>query len=151
VHEAFMRAAIEEAERARGTTGDNPWVGAVIVIGGAIVARGRTHPPGESHAEVAAIEDARGRGIAVAGATLYATLEPCSFHGRTPACARAIVGAAIARVVIGLRDPDPRVDGAGVRMLRESGVEVIEGVCGPTIEASLAPWIATYHAGRARR
>ena len=146
-----MRAAIEEAERARGATGDNPWVGAVIVVGGAIVARGRTHPPGESHAEAAAIQDARARGIEIAGATLYTTLEPCSFHGRTPACARAIVERGIARVVIGLRDPDPRVDGAGARILRDAGIEVIEGVCAPEVLALLAPWMAAYHAHRAPR
>ena len=146
-----MRAAIEEAERARGATGDNPWVGEVIEVGDALVARGRTHPPGERHAEAAAIEDARGRGLEIAGATLYTTLEPCSFHGRTPACARAIVECGIARVVIGLRDPDPRVDGAGARILRDAGIEVIEGVCAPEIGASLAPWVAAYHAHRAPR
>lgn len=143
-----MRVAIEQAERARGATGDNPWVGSVIVVDGAVVARGHTQPPGRHHAEIAAIEDALARGVALAGATLYATLEPCSFHGRTPSCALAIAERRIARVVIGIRDPHPRVDGEGVRMLRAAGIEVIEGICGSEIARSLAPWIATYPPAR---
>lgn len=140
-----MRLALAQAERARGSTGDNPWVGAVVVIEGEVVGEGHTHPPGSDHAEIAAIRSALGRGVDLAGATLYSTLEPCSFHGRTPACALAIVERRIARVVVGIRDPHPRVDGEGLRMLREAGVEVIEGVLDVEIARSLAPWIDAYH------
>lgn len=141
-----MRAAIVEAEKARGTTGDNPWVGSVIVDpGGEIVARGHTQGPGEDHAEIGAIGDARVRGVDLARATLYSTLEPCAFHGRTPACAHAIVAAGFRRVVTGIRDPNPRVDGAGVQILRDGGVEVIEDVCAREISIQIGPWILLYH------
>src|SRR3954464_1008103 len=86
-HERWMRLAIDEAELARGTTGDNPWVGCVIVSPrGELLGRGHTLGPGEDHAEIAAARHAHSRGFSVLGATLYSTLEPCSFHGRTPAC-----------------------------------------------------------------
>ncbi|MEO7093112.1 MAG: bifunctional diaminohydroxyphosphoribosylaminopyrimidine deaminase/5-amino-6-(5-phosphoribosylamino)uracil reductase RibD [Polyangiales bacterium] len=145
-HEAQMRLAIAEAERARGITGDNPWVGCVIVdAGGRVLGRGHTQGPGEDHAEIAAARDAKANGHDLAGATLYSTLEPCSFHGRTPACARAIVERGIARVVIGLHDPNPRVDGEGVRILRAAGIEVIEGVCEDEVLGQLEAWVLAHH------
>lgn len=140
-----MRLAIEEAERARGTTGDNPWVGCVIVASGTLIGRGHTLGPGEDHAEVAAARDALAAGRTVAGATLYSTLEPCSFHGRTPACARAIAERGIARVVTGMRDPNPRVDGEGARILAAAGVEVVEGVCEAEVRRQLGPWVLAHH------
>lgn len=145
-HERAMLAAVAEAERARGTTGDNPWVGSVIVDGsGALVASGHTRGPGEDHAEIVAMHRARALGVELTSATLYSTLEPCSFHGRTPACSRAIVEAGFARVVTGIRDPNPRVDGLGVRCLREAGIEVIEGVAAHAVTRQLADWIFRYH------
>jgi diaminohydroxyphosphoribosylaminopyrimidine deaminase/5-amino-6-(5-phosphoribosylamino)uracil reductase len=145
-HERWMHVAIEEAELARGTTGDNPWVGCVIVSpDDELVGRGHTHGPGEDHAEIAAARHAQASGRTVVGATLYSTLEPCSFHGRTPACSKAIAERGIRRVVIGMRDPHPRVDGAGVRILREAGVEVIEGVCELEIRRQLGPWVLVQH------
>jgi diaminohydroxyphosphoribosylaminopyrimidine deaminase/5-amino-6-(5-phosphoribosylamino)uracil reductase len=145
-HREFMRLAIREAERARGTTGDNPWVGCVIVdASGAVVAGGHTQGPGEDHAEIVAIREAAARGVALDEATLYSTLEPCAFHGRTPACARAIVTAGVRRVVTGILDPNPRVDGEGLRILRGLEVEVIEDVCSEEITRQLAPWIFRYH------
>jgi diaminohydroxyphosphoribosylaminopyrimidine deaminase/5-amino-6-(5-phosphoribosylamino)uracil reductase len=145
-YERWMRLAIEEAELARGTTGDNPWVGATIVSPlGRLLGRGHTLGPGEDHAEIAAARDARERGFTVVGSTLYSTLEPCSFHGRTPACARSISARGIARVVIGMRDPHPRVSGEGIRMLREAGVEVIEGVCEPDVRRRLGTWVIEQH------
>jgi diaminohydroxyphosphoribosylaminopyrimidine deaminase/5-amino-6-(5-phosphoribosylamino)uracil reductase len=145
-HEALMRLAIAEAELARGATGDNPWVGCVIVgAGGEILARGHTQGPGENHAEIAAVRDAGARGLVVAGATMYSTLEPCSFHGRTPACSRVIVERGLARVVIGMRDPHPRVDGAGAQILRDAGVEVVEGVCEREVRRQLGGWVLAYH------
>ncbi|HEX7794972.1 MAG TPA: deaminase [Vicinamibacterales bacterium] len=145
-HEAWMRLAIEEAELARGTTGDNPWVGCAIVTpDGELLGRGHTLGPGEDHAEIAAARDARARGQSVVGATLYSTLEPCSFHGRTPACSRSIAERGIARVVIGMRDPHPRVNGAGIVILREAGVEVIEGVCEAEVRRQLGLWVLEQH------
>ena len=141
-----MQLAIEEAELARGMTGDNPWVGCVIVSpSGSLVGRGHTLGPGEDHAEIAAARDAEARGQSVSGATLYSTLEPCSFHGRTPACSRSIAARGIARVVIGIRDPHPRVDGQGIAILRAAGVEVDEGVCESEIRRQLGPWICEHH------
>lgn len=151
-HEAWLRLAIAEAELARGTTGDNPWVGCVIVDArGELLGRGHTLGPGEDHAEIAAARDAHARGHSVVGATLYSTLEPCSFHGRTPACSTSIAERGIARVVIGMRDPHPRVNGAGVRILREAAVEVIEGVCEPDVRRQLGPWVLEQHPGEMRR
>jgi len=144
--EPWMRLAIEEAELARGTTGDNPWVGCVIVSpSGALIGRGHTQGPGEDHAEIAAARDAEARGHSVVGATLYSTLEPCSFHGRTPACSRSIAARGVARVVIGMRDPHPRVDGQGIAILREAGVEVIEGVREAEVRRQLGIWIIEHH------
>jgi len=145
-HQQWMLLAIEEGELARGTTGDNPWVGCVIVSAeGALVGRGHTLGPGEDHAEIAAARDAEAHGYSVAGATLYSTLEPCSFHGRTPACSRSIAARGITRVVIGIRDPHPRVDGAGIAILRAAGVEVLEGFCEAEIRRQLGPWIIEHH------
>lgn len=141
-----MRLAIEEAERARGTTGDNPWVGCVIVSPrGELLGRGHTLGPGEDHAEVAAARDAATQGHDLIGAWLYSTLEPCSFHGRTPACSRSIAARGIARVVIGMRDPHPLVDGAGIRILRDAGVDVIEGICEAEVRRQLGRWVLEQH------
>lgn len=141
-----MRLAIEEAELARGTTGNNPWVGCAIVNRrGELLGRGHTLGPGEDHAEISAARDAHARGFSVVGATLYSTLEPCSFHGRTPACARSIAKRGIARVVIGMRDPHPRVDGEGIRILREAGVDVIENVCEADVRRQLGVWVIDQH------
>jgi diaminohydroxyphosphoribosylaminopyrimidine deaminase / 5-amino-6-(5-phosphoribosylamino)uracil reductase len=145
-HESWMRLAIKEGELARGTTGDNPWVGCVIVNArGELVGRGHTLGPGEDHAEIAAARDAQMGGYSVVGATLYSTLEPCSFHGRTPACSRAIAERGIARVVLGMRDPHPRVDGEGVRILRDAGIEVLEGVCEAEVRRQLGLWVVEQH------
>jgi diaminohydroxyphosphoribosylaminopyrimidine deaminase/5-amino-6-(5-phosphoribosylamino)uracil reductase len=141
-----MRLAIEEAALARGTTGNNPWVGCTIVSPrGELLGRGHTLGPGEDHAEIAAARDATERGFTVVGSTLYSTLEPCSFHGRTPACARSIPARGIATVVIGMRDPHPRVSGEGIRMLRAAGVRVIEGVCEPEVRRQLGAWVIEQH------
>lgn len=141
-----MRLAIEQAELARGQTGDNPWVGCAIVgDDGEVLGLGYTRGPGEHHAEISAAEDAASRGRSIVGATLYSTLEPCSFHGRTPACARAIVTRGLRRVVTAVRDPNPRVDGAGISILRDGGVEVREGVCAAEVWRQLGSWIVQHH------
>ncbi len=113
--------ALELAERGRGTTRPNPVVGAVIVAGDEIVGEGWHEQAGGPHAEVAALEVA---GEQARGATLYATLEPCAHHGRTPPCVDAILAAGIAKVVVGAPDPNPKTGGQGFARLREEGVEV---------------------------
>ncbi len=145
-HDESMRLAMAEAERARGTTGDNPWVGCVVTDGsGALLGQGHTQGPGEDHAEIGALREADAHGRSVRGATMYSTLEPCSFHGRTPACSRVIIDRGIRRVVIGMRDPHPRVDGQGVKILRDAGLEVIESVCEPEVRRQLGVWVLRFH------
>jgi diaminohydroxyphosphoribosylaminopyrimidine deaminase/5-amino-6-(5-phosphoribosylamino)uracil reductase len=145
-HEPLMRLAIDEAERARGTTGDNPWVGCILVgASGAVLGQGHTQGPGEDHAEIGALREADAHGRLVRGATMYSTLEPCSFHGRTPACSRVIIDRGIARVVTGMRDPNPRVDGEGARILRDAGIEVIEGVREREVRRQLGSWVLAFH------
>lgn len=127
-----MRAALALARRGLGVTWPNPSVGCVIVRGGRVVGRGHTAPGGRPHAEPQALAMA---GAAARGATAYVSLEPCCFHGHTPPCADALIAAGIARVVVGAADPDPRVDGAGMRRLRAAGIEVVEGVLKDEAEA----------------
>ncbi len=120
-----MGIAIGLARRGHGNVSPNPSVGCLIVNDGVIVGRGWTQPGGRPHAETEALRRA---GDAARGATAYVTLEPCSHHGQTPPCAQALIDAGIARVVIGTGDPDPRVKGGGVSMLRSAGIEVTENV-----------------------
>ena len=140
--DAHMRRAVELAATVRTTTSPNPWVGSVVQPGGF---EGATHPPGGPHAEVVAVAAA---GTAARGATLYATLEPCAHTGRTPPCVDRIVDAGIARVVVGIEDPDERVRGAGIRALRAAGVTVDVGVCADEVRAQLAPYIKHRSTGR---
>ena len=127
---AAMRLALREARRARGRTFPNPAVGAVVFRGAEVLGRGRTQPPGGAHAEVVAIERALARhgARAVRGAQLAVTLEPCAFHGRTPPCVELVLEVGLRRVIVGQRDPHPKVDGRALRRLRGRGVEVVEGV-----------------------
>lgn len=147
-----MRLAIAQGELARGHTGDNPWVGCVLVgPGGEVLACGHTQGPGENHAEIAALAEAKARGLAVAGTTMYSTLEPCSFHGRTPACSRVLIENRVGRLIFGMRDPNPRVDGEGARILQRGGVETLEGVCEAEIRRQLGEWVFKYHPHEPRR
>ncbi len=124
--ENHMAQALGLARRALGLAWPNPSVGCVIVgQAGEIIARGQTAPGGRPHAEAIALERA---GEAARGATIYVTLEPCAHQGRGAACAEAIAAAGPARVVIGLRDPDPRTAGDGMARLKEAGIKVSEGV-----------------------
>jgi diaminohydroxyphosphoribosylaminopyrimidine deaminase/5-amino-6-(5-phosphoribosylamino)uracil reductase len=122
---AHMRAALALAKRGLGETAPNPSVGCVIVKDGLVVGRGRTAPGGRPHAEIEALRMA---GAAARGATVYVTLEPCSFVGKSGACTEALSEAKVARVVLGATDPHPKVNGSGVARLREAGIEVTEGV-----------------------
>jgi diaminohydroxyphosphoribosylaminopyrimidine deaminase / 5-amino-6-(5-phosphoribosylamino)uracil reductase len=140
-----MRRALALAASVRGTTSPNPWVGAVVVGTDGAWFGGATSPPGGSHAEVAALESAGSR---ARGATLYVTLEPCSHHGHTPPCADAIVDAGVARVVVSILDPDPRVSGRGVAGLRARGVAVDVGQRGDEASELLAPYLKHRRSGR---
>ena len=122
----WMRRALALAALAEGRTSPNPLVGAVVLNReGRLVGEGFHARSGEPHAEVGALAQA---GTAAAGGTLIVTLEPCCHHGRTPPCTRAVLQAGVARVVVALEDPDPRVAGGGIAQLRQAGVEVITGV-----------------------
>lgn len=138
-----MRQALALARRAVGRASPNPAVGALLVREGEVVGRGATHRAGGRHAETAALASA---GERARGATLYVTLEPCAHQGRTPPCADAIVRAGVARVVAAVRDPNPRVAGAGLARLRAGGVVVEEGVMAVEAARLNAPffkWITT--------
>lgn len=125
VAEFFMRIALEEAAKGLGRTSPNPVVGAVLVKGGRIIARGYHKKAGTAHAEVVALEAA---GAKARGADLYTTLEPCDHYGRTPPCSVAVLEAGVRRVICASADPNPQVNGKGVARLRRGGVEVLTGV-----------------------
>ncbi len=120
----FMAQALAAARAAEGFTSPNPWVGAVLVRDGRVLAVGATAPPGGPHAEAAALALAPGD-----GGELYVTLEPCvPFPGkRTPACVETIIESGVRRVIIALPDPDPRVQGRGIAALRQAGIDVEVG------------------------
>jgi len=156
--EGWMGLAVEAAEGVRGRTSPNPWVGAVVVspeggaastgaggTGGTGFFTGATAPAGGPHAEVTALAAA---GAQAVGATLYVTLEPCVHHGRTPPCTDAIVAAGIRRVVVGMKDPDRRVGGAGIDALTAAGLEVVVGVGADAVTDQLAPYACHRLTGR---
>lgn len=119
-----MRAALRLAERGLGNVWPNPAVGCIIVKDGRVVGRGWTQPDGRPHAETVAIQRA---GNNASSATAYVTLEPCSHHGATPPCATALIKAGVSRVVVAIGDPDPRVSGQGISMLRDADIQVDMG------------------------
>lgn len=121
----WMASALSLARRGLGTTFPNPSVGCVLVRDGVVVGRGRTRAGGRPHAETEALAQA---GERARGAVAYVSLEPCDHHGQTPPCSLALIRAGVARVVVACEDPDPRVSGAGMRRLREAGIEVRSGV-----------------------
>ena len=119
-----MQRAISLAKRTLGTTSPNPAVGAVVVKNGVEVGSGATLPPGQSHAEIEALQQAR---KASRGSTLYTTLEPCCTHGRTPPCTEAIIDAGVELVHVAAIDPNPNVSGQGCAQLQSAGIEVVLG------------------------
>ncbi len=141
----MMAVALTMARRGLGVTAPNPSVGAVVAdeATGETIARGVTQPGGRPHAEPEALRRA---GARARGATLYVTLEPCAHHGKTPPCADAIVAAGVARVVIGVEDPDPRTRGGGIARLREAGIRVDVGLL-----ADEARWVTLGHILRVTR
>ena len=123
-----MTLALEWAARAMTSTAPNPRVGCVIVRDGRVIGAGHTQPPGQAHAEVAALRDAHAHGHDVCGATAYVTLEPCNHFGRTPPCSDALVREGLGRVVAAIEDPNPLVAGQGMAKLAAHGIETRVGV-----------------------
>lgn len=123
----YMRMALNFARRGLGLVGQGrPSVGCVLVKKGVVVAAARTGDGGQPHAEAAALEMA---GYEATGATAYVTLEPCAHHGRTPPCAEALVKAKIKKCFVACRDPFPKVNGQGIKIMQDAGIEVEEGLC----------------------
>jgi len=120
-----MKKALRLAVRGVGKTSPNPMVGALVVRGRKILGKGYHRRYGEDHAEVIALKNAKG---VVRGTSMYVTLEPCCHHGWTPPCVDALIGAGIGRVVIGTPDPNPKVSGRGIQILRDRGIRVKVGV-----------------------
>lgn len=130
INEKYMRRALQLAANGKGFTAPNPMVGAVIVASdGRVIGEGWHRRCGEAHAEVNAVASVReaDRHL-LADSTMYVTLEPCSHYGKTPPCAKLIVDTGIPRVVVGAGDPNPKVNGRGIAMIREAGGEVVTGV-----------------------
>ncbi len=136
--EAFMREAQLEGRKALPICLPNPPVGCVIVQAGKIIARGHTNEPGKDHAEAMALAQLRGE---EKGLQIFVTLEPCSFQGRTPSCARAISGHDVQTVYVGIIDPHPRNQGAGIAILEAAGIKVELGILATEIQADLAPYL----------
>ena len=130
-HEEYMHLACGLALRGMGRVSPNPLVGAVIVKDGRIIGEGWHAKYGDLHAERNALKNCRERGEDPAGAEIYVTLEPCCHHGKQPPCTDALIEAGIARVFMGSGDPNPRVAGKGVQILRDHGIEVVEHVLEP--------------------
>ncbi len=138
--ERFMAEALRLAASIPWRPWPNPPVGAVIVCDGRIVGHGAHHGAGLPHAETIALARA---GAFAKGATLYTTLEPCNHHGRTPPCAPAVIQAGIRRVVAGVADPNPRLPGGGLEVLRDAGIDVAIGVLGEAVLDLMWPFVTT--------
>ena len=123
--EEYMQIAIEEAKKGSGFTSPNPLVGAVLVKDGKIVGKDYHHKYGEFHAERNAILNCKED---LAGASLYVTLEPCCHYGKTPPCTQIIIERGIEKVYIGSYDPNPKVNGGGIKQLKDAGIEVVTEV-----------------------
>ena len=144
-HEAHMRRALELASRGEGLVEPNPMVGCVIADGESILGEGWHQKFGGPHAEIHALEAASEQ---ARGATAYVSLEPCCHHGKTPPCSQALIDAGVARVVIGMRDSFPEVDGGGIRQLQDAGIEVTVGVLEDEARELNAPYLKLIETGR---
>ncbi|MCA9632234.1 MAG: bifunctional diaminohydroxyphosphoribosylaminopyrimidine deaminase/5-amino-6-(5-phosphoribosylamino)uracil reductase RibD [Myxococcales bacterium] len=136
--EEFMRAAIAEGKRALPACLPNPPVGCVLVRDGQIIARGFTQPPFEYHAEPMALSQVEGD---LEDVTAFVTLEPCSFHQRTPSCAKQMIARRVGAVYVALVDPHPRNQGAGLQMLRDAGMRVTENFLTEEAAPDLRPYL----------
>jgi len=141
----WMEQALALAALGEGTASPNPLVGCVIVRDGAVLGRGFHRASGEPHAEVLALCEA---GERARGASLYVNLEPCAHQGRTGPCSDAIIRAGVVRVVAAVTDPNPLVNGRGLRALRDSGIDVVTGVGAREARSVNAPFLSTHERGR---
>jgi diaminohydroxyphosphoribosylaminopyrimidine deaminase/5-amino-6-(5-phosphoribosylamino)uracil reductase len=135
---SMMRRALALARRGSGFVSPNPMVGSVVVRGQEIVGSGWHKTYGGPHAEIEALRES---GDEAFGATMYVTLEPCNHHGLTPPCTEAIIGSGLKRVVIAMRDPNPKVAGKGIEKLMDSGIRVDVGLCQQKSEELNVSWI----------
>lgn len=142
-----MAMALAEGLKGVGLSSPNPPVGCVIVQGERVLGQGAHTRVGDPHGEIIALRDAEARGEDPRGATAYVTLEPCCHHGRTPPCTEALLQAGVARVVVGVRDPNPRVDGGGIALLRAHGVRVDEGLLEEACARFHAPFFKLIRTG----
>ncbi|MES3008879.1 MAG: bifunctional diaminohydroxyphosphoribosylaminopyrimidine deaminase/5-amino-6-(5-phosphoribosylamino)uracil reductase RibD [Pseudomonadota bacterium] len=136
--ERYMRLAIAQGRKAVPVCGDNPPVGCVLVRHNLVIAQGHTNAPGEYHAEAMALQQVNGVGSDI---TAFVTLEPCSFHGRTPSCALGFVEAGIQEVYVGILDPDPRNNGRGIALLKSAGIKVHLGILADEITVELRGYL----------
>ena len=136
--EYFMQQALKLSLKARLIAPPNPWVGAVIVKNNTIIGQGHTQVPGHNHAEIEAINDCSSD---PRGSTCYVTLEPCSHYGKTPPCVNALIKAGISKCVIAMVDPDNKVSGSGINVLKNAGIEVEIGLLEKEATAILQPYI----------
>jgi pyrimidine deaminase RibD-like protein len=134
----FMRAALHESAQALPGCLPNPPVGCSLVRAGAIVAVGYTQPPYQPHAEPMALTQLAGELSDVAA---FVTLEPCSFHQRTPSCAKELIARRIGAVYVAILDPHPRNQGRGIAMLRDAGIPVEVGILADEVQAFLGPYL----------
>ncbi|WP_420860735.1 bifunctional diaminohydroxyphosphoribosylaminopyrimidine deaminase/5-amino-6-(5-phosphoribosylamino)uracil reductase RibD [Algirhabdus cladophorae] len=146
-HETYMGLALGLGARGAGLTWPNPSVGCVVVKDDRIIGRGWTQIGGRPHAEVVALAQA---GAFARGATVYVTLEPCAHHGKTPPCAEALIAAGVKTVVVAVQDPDPRVDGGGLALLRAAGIDVITNVLAPEALKAHSGFMMRQKLGRPR-
>lgn len=144
IADPFLRRAFALAEQGRGTVSPNPLVGCVIVRDGVVVGEGHHEYAGGPHAEIAALKAAADR---AEGSTVYVTLEPCNHYGRTPPCTNVLLKAGVARVIIGLRDPNPEVTGSGAEALAAAGVEVIFTPDDAPFRAQNEAWLGRLRTG----
>lgn len=145
VDERFMRLALQLAQRGEGHVEPNPMVGCVIVRDGNVIGEGFHRKFGGPHAEVDALDSL---GADAKGATAFVSLEPCCHHGKTPPCSQALIDAGIARVVVAMEDPFPKVDGGGLRQLSQAGIDTTVGVLRGEVESLCAPYLKKVHTKR---
>ena len=138
MNQQYMLQALETSRQALPDCQPNPPVGCVLVKSDKVVSVGYTQKVGGNHAEVEALNHYDGD---MEGVTAYVTLEPCSFVGRTPACANTLVEAGVKHVVVAMLDPDPRNNGRGVAILESHGVKVDMGLCQAQASAFLTPYL----------
>lgn len=136
----FMRLALIHGRLALPECLPNPPVGCVLVKDNVVVSQGHTQQPGQCHAEALALSRLPS---GCDGFTAYVTLEPCSFHGRTPSCAQALVKSGVKSVFVGMLDPDPRNSGAGIKILRDAGITVVVGLLAQEAEEYLSSYLMT--------